>query len=90
MFYKKFKGEHEDYIFIMNPYDPCVFNKTTSDGNQHTVIFHVDDGLTSQKDPKENTKLLKYLNGIYGDELAFTRGKKFDYLGMKKVHFKSR
>ena len=58
LFYKKFKGELEEYGFKMNPYDPCLFNKTTKDGNQHTAIFHVDDGLASHKDPIENTKIL--------------------------------
>ena len=82
LFYKKFKSELEAYGFEMNPYDPCVFNKITDDGNQHTVIFHVDDGLASHVNPIENTKLLKYLNKIYGDGITFTRGKKFTYLGM--------
>ena len=80
MFYKKFKSELEAYGFKMNDCDPCIFNKTTEDGNQHTVIFHVDDGLASHKNPVENTKLLIYLNKIYGDGITFTRGKKFDYL----------
>ena len=62
LFYKKFKSELEAYGFEMNTYDPCVFNKITDDGNQHTVIFHVDDGLASHVNPIENTKLLKYLN----------------------------
>ena len=82
LFYKKFKSELEAYGFEMNPYDPCVFNKITDDGNQHTVIFHVDDGLASHVNPIENTKLLVYLNKIYGDGITFTSGKKFTYLGM--------
>ena len=82
LFYKKFKGELEEYGFKMNPYDPCVFNKQTDDGHQHTVIFHVDDGLASHVNPIENTKLLIYLAKIYGDGVTFTRGKKFTYLGM--------
>ena len=59
----------------MNPYDSCVFNKKTEDGHQHTVIFHVDDGLALHVDPVENTKLLIYLARIYGDGITFTRGK---------------
>ena len=82
LFYKKFKSELEAYGFEMNPYDPCVFNRITKKGDQHTVIFHVDDGLSSCKDPYENTLLLLYLNEIYGDGITFTRGQKFDYLGM--------
>ena len=82
LFYKKFKSELEAYGFVMNLYDPCVFNRNTADGNQHTVILHVDDGLAFHKKPIKNTKLLIYLNKIYGDGITFTRGKKFDYLGM--------
>ena len=47
-----------------------------------SVIFHVDNGLASHVNPIENTKLLIYLNKIYGDGITFTRGKKFNYLGM--------
>jgi len=39
LFYKKFRKELEDYGFVMNPLDPCVFNKNTDDGEQHTLIF---------------------------------------------------
>ena len=62
LFYKKFKGELEAYGFKINPYNPCVFNKITDDGNQHTMIFYVDDDLASHKNPIENTKLLIHLN----------------------------
>ena len=55
LFYKNIKSELEAYDFVMNPYDPCVFNRDTANGNQHTVIFHVDNGLTSHKNPIENT-----------------------------------
>ena len=82
LFYKKFRRELEDYGFVVNPFDPCVFNKRTADGEQHTIIFHVDDGLASHKNPVENTKLLVYLNRIYGDGVTFKRGKKLTYLGM--------
>ena len=82
LFYKKFRKELENYGFIVNPFDPCVFNKNTADGEQHTIIFHVDDGLASHKNPVENTKLLVYLNRIYGDGVTSKRGKKLTYLGM--------
>jgi len=66
----------------MNLFDPCVFNKNTEDGEQHTVIIHVDDGLALHKNPVENTKLLIHLNRIYGDGVTFRRDRKIRYLGM--------
>ena len=40
--------------------------------------------------PVENTKLLVYLNKIYGDRITFTRGKEFTYLGMDMDYTKSK
>ena len=36
-FYLKLRGELEEKDYVINPYDPCVANKTI-DGSQHTVI----------------------------------------------------
>lgn len=38
LFYRKFRGELERYGFGVNPYDPCVANLTTANGNQITVV----------------------------------------------------
>jgi hypothetical protein len=81
LFYKKFVGDIEKYGFVVNPYDPCVANKTVN-GSQMTVTWHVDDGKVSHKDPNEVTKFLVYLAKIYGPKLTVTRGKVHDYLGM--------
>ena len=51
LFYKKFKGELEEYGFGMNRYNPCVFIRIINNGNQHTAIFHVDNGLASHMNP---------------------------------------
>jgi len=82
LFCIKFRKELENYGFVMSSFDPCDFNKNMGDGEQHTIIFHVDDVLASDKNQVENTKLLIYLNRIYGDGVAFQRGKKLSYLGM--------
>ena len=50
----------------MNPYDPCVANMTTKKGDQITVLWHVDNVKISCVDSFEVTKLLSYLNKIYG------------------------
>ncbi len=47
LFYRKLRRELEDYGFTVNPYDPCVANKTTECGSQLTAIWHVDDLMSS-------------------------------------------
>ena len=47
-----------------------------------TVLWHVDDLKISCKDGFEITKLLHYLNKIYGGKIVAKRGGKGDYLGM--------
>ena len=42
-------------------------------GGQMTVIWHVDDLKVSCKDGFEITKLLHYLNKIYGGKIAAKR-----------------
>ncbi|KAL7523863.1 hypothetical protein ACHAWF_000703 [Thalassiosira exigua] len=64
LFYLKLVGDLEKDGFQLNPYDPCVANKTVS-GSQLTVIWHSDDLKTSHKNPKVVTKFISYLNGIY-------------------------
>jgi hypothetical protein len=82
MFYRKLKGEPEDYSFVINPYDPCVANKITECGHRQTVLWHVDDLIASHVDAYENTKLISYLMGIYGRKMTVNRGKKHRYIGM--------
>ena len=42
LFYKKLAGELVNMGFEINPYDPCVDNKTVN-GIQMTVTWYVDD-----------------------------------------------
>ena len=53
-------------------------------GKQMTLVFHVGDGIVSHEDPREVTKFLIQLDGVYGntDPLTVTRGKIHHYLGM--------
>eukprot|EP00956_Cyclotella_meneghiniana_P042119 scaffold248363_cov77-Cyclotella_meneghiniana.AAC.2 len=82
LFYRKLRGELEDYGFTVNPYDPCVANRIADDGNQQTVIWHVNDLKVSHVDAFENTKFIHYLRKIYGPKMTVTRGKQHRYLGM--------
>ena len=42
LFYQKFVGDLMTIGFEMNPYDPCVANKTIN-GKQLTLVWHVND-----------------------------------------------
>jgi len=81
LFYDAFVEHLTDKGFKINPYDPCVANKTVN-GKQFTIVWHVDDLKLSHVDEKEVTKMLDWLKSIYGDRMRITRGKIHDYLGM--------
>jgi hypothetical protein len=84
LFYKKLRKDLESIGFVINPYDPCVANRTVN-GRQQTVTWHVDDLKSSHVDSKVNDDFLLWLNEKYGDAEApvkVVRGKKHDYLGM--------
>ena len=49
-----------EYGFVINPYDPCVANKWTSEG-QLTVVWHVDDMKVSYKNKEEVKKFVEYM-----------------------------
>jgi hypothetical protein len=83
LFYKKFRASIENIGYEVNPYDPCVANKTIN-GKQHTMSWHVDDLKSSHEDPKVNDDFQKWLQKEYGQlaEVTATRGKIHQYLGM--------
>ena len=54
-FYLKLRGDLEEKDYVINPYDPCVANKTIG-GSQHTVMWHLDDLNCSNKKSFVNTK----------------------------------
>jgi hypothetical protein len=81
LFYKKLVAELETKGFKLNPYDPCVANRTV-DGNQMTVCWHVDDLKVSHVDPEIVTEFGEWLNVTFGVTIAEHRGKVHDYLGM--------
>ena len=65
LFYKKLRRDLEGIGFIVNPYDPCVANRSVYDG-QHTVTWHVDDLKSSHKDAKVNDEFTQWLEKTYG------------------------
>ena len=85
LFYKKLRKDLESFGFVVNPYDPCVANKTVQ-GKQHTLVWHVDDLKSSHQDSKVNDDFYKWLEHMYGDsemgKVKAVRGKIHDYLAM--------
>ena len=82
LFYRKLRRELEADGFVVNPYDPCVANKTTRSGHQITVVWHVDDLMVSCKDDFAITELACYLGKIYGPKMTMHTGNRHDYLGV--------
>jgi hypothetical protein len=75
VWYRQFKLDLETVGFHFNPYDPCIANRKVN-GSTHTIKFHVDDLMSSHKDPKVNDNFLSWLNNKYGGhgEVKATRG----------------
>ena len=67
--------------FEVNPYDPCVANKSVN-GSQCTVVWYVDDLKVSHKDEAVVTYFAQELGRRNRDKLKIKRGKVFDYQGM--------
>ena len=81
--YKNLAKLFTEWGFVMNPYDPFVWNKMI-DGKQMSIIFHIDDLLLSFADPHIVTLHIKKLETAYAkrDPLTVTRGPVHEYLGM--------
>ena len=65
LFYLKLWKNLRRRGFVRNDYDPCVTNKLVN-GNQMTVIWHVDDLKISHIDHREVSKMIRYLDNIFG------------------------
>ena len=81
--YKKLAKLFGEWDFVMNPYDPCVWNKPIGK-HQMTIMFHIDDLLMAHMHPHIVTLFIKKLEHVYGkrDPLTITRGLVHEYLGM--------
>ena len=81
LFYRKLVSEITSKGFKLNPYDPCVANKTIN-GKQMTITWHMDDLKISHVMENEVTKIIDWSKTIYGNARV-SRGKVHDYyLGM--------
>ncbi len=84
LFYEKLSSDLVEEGFTIHPYDPCVANKMI-DGEQMTVVWHVDDLKVSHKSKQEVDSFIKRIRNRYEDDagkVKITRGKIHKYLGM--------
>ena len=81
LFYRKLVSELRVMGFEINPYDPCVANKTTN-GMQMTIRWHVNDLMISHFSQDKIMKAVQGIKDFYGENLAETIGTVHDYLGM--------
>ena len=83
IFWHKLTSKLIEWGFTINPYDWCVANKQI-DGQQCTLVWHVDDMKISHGDSKVVNRIIKMLEAEFGKDAPLTicRGKIHDYLGM--------
>jgi hypothetical protein len=84
LFYRKLVADLTSIDFAINPYDPCVANKTI-DGHNMTICWHVDDLFLGHKKSGVIDRLLTWLQNRYetpDKPLNVTQGDKQDYLWM--------
>ena len=51
-------------------------------GKQFTITWHVDDLKLSHVDKKVIDEMIKWIKGLYIQDMRISRGEKHDYLGM--------
>jgi Reverse transcriptase (RNA-dependent DNA polymerase) len=87
LFYKKLSGDLIKFGFQVNPYDPCVSNKSINQA-QMTVSWHVDDLKISHQDEQVVSNFISWIKQHYGKigKGKVKRGKVHEYLGMK-LHY---
>ena len=74
----------KDLKFTLNPYDSCVANKMI-EGNQCTIVWHVDDLKISHRDEKVVNDVITQLEEKYG-KMSMTIGRKHKYVGMNIIY----
>jgi hypothetical protein len=83
LFYDKLTCKLQEWGFDFNQYDRCVANKIVN-GNQLTVIWHVDDLKVSHKEVKVVDEFMQKLDDEFGKETPINKsnGQIHNYLGM--------
>ena len=74
IFYQKFVGDLMNIGLELNPYDPCVANKTIN-GKQLTLVWHVDDIKASHVEVEVGIHMAKWLRKTYERLFKYGSGK---------------
>ena len=80
LFWEHISKSLTDMGFIPNPEDLCVFNKDV-EGEQCTIVLHVDDIKLSHKDESVVRDVASALEEIYG-KMELRTGKVLEYCGI--------
>ena len=64
LFFRMLAADLTSLGFQLNPYDPCVANKTIN-GKQITVLWHVDDIIVAHQDPTVVSQFLEWIQQCY-------------------------
>jgi hypothetical protein len=81
LWYENIRKSLEEFGFIRNPHDMCVFNVTGGDGKQCTLTLHVDDVLVTCQTQQTLDSVAEHLTRTY-KEIRRTDGPVVGYLGM--------
>ena len=83
IFWRKLSAKLIEWGFMINPYDWCVANKQIN-GQQCTLVWHVDDMKISHADSRIVDTIINMLEQEFGKEAPLTirHGKIHEYLGM--------
>ena len=71
IFWRKLTSKLIEWGFTINPYDWCVANKQI-DGQQCTLVWHVDDMKISHCDSKVVDRIIKMLEVEFGKDAPLT------------------
>ena len=66
--------------FSINPYDPCVANKSIR-GKQCTICWYVNDTKISHEDSTVVDWVIEQIEGKFG-KMTVTRGRKHTFVGV--------
>jgi hypothetical protein len=80
LWYETFKGCLEGLGFKLNPYDPCVANKTIN-SKQCTICWYVDDNKISHVNPKVVDWVINKIESKFG-KMTVKRGSKHTFVGI--------
>ena len=83
LWYLKFRSNLEKEGFKFNRYNGCVADKIINN-SQQIIRFHVDDLLSSHKDPEVNTRFAEWAQNKSRNlkPVKVKRGKIHEFLGM--------